>query len=299
MMKIKVRGQIVEMPESEVIARAQKVDAADSYLAEAKAVVDEVKGLKRDLREPPAQDATQRQQQEQQTEQKVDRLKEAIDKIQLGADPDEIRATLDEEINDRVKSAISEDREQRSVQSAQQAFDSEIDGAFAGIAKSDDYKPLASDPIAMGVVAQVTNGLERGVIVQFLENADDATREEFAQARITAEGVKGYSPDDVHKLYKSMVLNEHPVHRPSKIVEAATKTVFERFKATSTPEPNPKPAAATAPNRTERKEAISQPTSASIPRDQSGRFVPQKTDSERASDARKELRNERRQGARR
>jgi len=56
--KIKVNGRELELTEEELIARAQMNEAADERLSEAKTILNEVKGLKRDLESRPSPTAT-------------------------------------------------------------------------------------------------------------------------------------------------------------------------------------------------------------------------------------------------
>jgi len=56
--KIKVRGGEREVTEEELVALAQKNEAADDYMNEAKTLLNEVKGIKRDLESRPSPTAT-------------------------------------------------------------------------------------------------------------------------------------------------------------------------------------------------------------------------------------------------
>jgi hypothetical protein len=81
---------------------------------------------------------------------------------------------------------------------------------------------------------------------------------------------------------------------PAAVIQAAGKTVAERFKVTTqTPAPAP---ATPVLDRTARKEAIQQPERASIPRTPTGQPAP-RTETQRATDARAEMRGTRRAGS--
>jgi hypothetical protein len=56
--KIKVNGKELELTEEELIARAQKTEAADEYFNDAKTLLNEAKALKRDLESRPSPAAT-------------------------------------------------------------------------------------------------------------------------------------------------------------------------------------------------------------------------------------------------
>lgn len=290
MMKIKVRGQEVEMPESEVIARAQKVDAADSYLTEARGLLDEAKRTTR--REP---EPAPKREEPQPTPEKVDRIAQAIEQIQLGGDPAEARALLDTEFNERARSAardaINEDRQHGAVAS----FDDQVD---AGYALFDKESPeVAADPVARAVVTTVAGQLEAAVIAKFLtEAASPEIRSAFESAGITAEGLRTYSPQDAHALYKDMALKGYPLPKPAVVIQAAGKTVAERFASTTQVRTAPAPKPGPTLDRTVRKEAISQPERTAIPRP-TGATPPPKAEGERSQGARTDMRSERRTGA--
>jgi hypothetical protein len=140
----------------------------------------------------------------------------------------------------------------------------------------------------------LTGGMEGALISEFLTKADDTTRSAFAQVGITAEGVKTYKPQDAHALFKDMHLKGFKLPAPAAVIQAAGKTVAERFKVTTqTPAPAP---ATPVLDRTARKEAIQQPERASIPRTPTGQPAP-RTETQRATDARAEMRGTRRAGS--
>lgn len=289
MIRLKVRGEIVELPESEVIARAQKNDAADTYLTEARNLLEEAK---RTARQPepakPAEPAPAEQA-------KIDRIAEAIEKLQVGADPEEVRALLDSEISERARSAARETLDEDRTRAQIESFDNEVDSGYESFRK--EHETVASDPVAAQVVVAVAGGMEAEIIARYLEGpADQNTKSAFAQAGITAEGVRRYGPQHAHALFKDMSMKGYPLPRPSAIIQAAGKTVAERFAATTTAAPAPAPKPEVAVDRTQRKEALTQPERASIPRTPSGQFAP-KTETERAKSGREELRAARRAGA--
>lgn len=297
MIKLKVRGEIVELPESEVIAKAQKVDAADSYLEEARGLLTEAKKT----RTEPA--PAQQQPAPKVEPEKVDRLAAAIEQIQLGADPAEVRALLDTEVTERARTAARETLDEDRTAYRMTNFDNDVDEGYAAVTK--DHPDMAGDPIAKTVVVAVAGGMEAALIGNFLkENADDATKAAFAGVNITPETLAGYSPTDAHALYKDMVLKGYPLHRPSDIIKAAGKTVAERFAGTTTRQPAPQQQqqqpAPKPVDRTERKQALQQPERQPIPRNPStGNFVSPKTEKERATDARSEMRADRKRAGQR
>ena len=292
MIRLMVRGEAIELPESEVIARAQKAEARDSYIEEARSLLEDAK---RTVREP-AQQTQQPQFQQPPQQPQVDRIARAIEAIQIGEDPDTIRELLDQEITDRARSVVREERDNERTQGVSQAFDSEVSSTFNQIAT--DYPEIARDPVAANVVISLSGGMEGALISQFLEKAPDDIKSAFAQAGITAEGVKRYQPADAHALFRDMHLKGYQLPKPAAVILAASKTVAERFGAT-TPAPQPTPTLPPPVNRTERKQAINQPQTAQIPRSPStGQFVP-RNEQERATSSRADMRAERRGGVNR
>jgi hypothetical protein len=282
MIKLKVRGEIVELPESEVIARAQKVDAADDYLRESRELLEDAK---RTVRQP--EPATV---QEPKPE-KVNRIALAMEQLQNGADPSEVEKLLDQEIAERIDGKLTETQQRTEIEQAVSSFDAEVEEGY--IAVKTDYPELAKDIVATNVVVSLAGGMEAEVIGRYLDSATPQIKSAFAQAGITAEGVRRYAPHDAHALFKDMHLKGFPLPPPAAVIRAAGKTVAEWKPGNTPPVPAPTPA---APNRTARKEAIQQPERASIPRTPPGNPAPQ-SETSRATAARNELRAARR-GAR-
>lgn len=286
MIKLKVNGETKEMTESEVIALAQKNDAADSYLERARATLDEVNELKYSLlgrgKTDPAPAA-------EQAPEKVNRIALAMEQLQNGADPTEVEKLLDQEIADRIDTRLAESRQRGEIESAVSSFDAEVEEGY--IAVKTDYPELAKDIVATNVVVSLAGGMEAEVIGRYLDSATPQIKSAFAQAGITAEGVRRYAPHDAHALFKDMHLKGFPLPPPAAVIRAAGKTVAE-WKPGNTPPAAPAPTPA-APDRTARKEAIQQPERASIPRTPPGKPAPQ-SETQRATAARGELRQARR-----
>lgn len=287
MIKLKVRGESVELPESEVIARAQKNDAADTYLTEARQLLEDAKKTARQPEPARTEPAPQPV--------KEDRIAKAVEAIQTGADPAEVKLLLDQEIDDRVNASIEKSRQTETVQSQVHAFDAEVDQGYDAVRK--EYPGLANDVISTNVVVSLAGGMEGELVARFLEtDANDATKSAFAQAGITAESVRRYPPQDAHALFKDMHLKGYQLPPPSAVIRAAGKTVAE-WKPGATqpaaPQPETKPVVL---DRTARKDAIQQPERASIPRATPGKPAPT-SEPQRAAQTREEMRAERRTGS--
>jgi hypothetical protein len=109
---LKVRGREVAMTEDEILAAAMKVTSADSYLAEARAMLEEAKAVRaeRDGRAPPQHreraETTQDDEleQPQQTEGRRHGLRDVVEQLQYG-DTEEAAKALDDLLTERTASA--------------------------------------------------------------------------------------------------------------------------------------------------------------------------------------------------
>lgn len=288
MIKLKVRGEIVELPESEVIARAQKVDAADSYLAEAKTLRDEVAGVVRAAKQDPTPEA------KQEVTEKVDRISKAIELIQTGGDPAEAKAILETELSERAKSAATEVLDTRTSDQRASRYDEDYNSGFSEAAT--DFPDMLDNPVGRFTVRGLAGALQANVIAEHLTALAPEVQQAFAASGITPDALRSqYSPEDAAALYKDMLLKGYRLpYRPSQIVKVAAQTVAERFGATK-PTPAPTPEAAPL-DRTARKEAITQPERTPLPKTINRQPVP-RTEPQRAASARQELRANRRKGS--
>lgn len=296
MMTIKVRGENVQMKRSEVIARAQKVDAADTYLSEARQMLEDAKRQRNDPQPAQAAEPTPV------AVPKPSRVDQFIEGIQLGEDPATIRELLDQEITERARAAVADARNEELQTQTSASYDNEIDQGFNQVHK--DFPEVASDAITASIVSSFADGLKGEAISRFLSGkaiegyqfapADQNTIAAFAAAGITAEGIKRYKPHEVDALFRDMSLKGYDLPRPAAIIQVAGRTVVEKLRGSTTT-----PAVTTttpAPlDRSGRKQAIQQPTLASIPRKTDGTFAP-KSEAERATQSRNDMKAERRAG---
>jgi hypothetical protein len=253
MFKLKVRGEVVEMPESKVLELAQKNEAADSYLNEARKLLEEAKTVRQPETKPAEPDKVE----------KIDRIQQAIEKIQLGEDPAEVRALFDTEFTERARAEARAILDEERAHSAASAFDSDIDEGFRSV--STTYPDMVADPIAQNVLGSLVAPAEAEVIARFLKSADENVRNAFAQAGITAEGVVTYRPADAHALFKDMHLKGYPLPRPADLIRSLGEQVAKKFGATPAVQPANQQQQQPL-NRTQRKEAIQQPERVTIPR---------------------------------
>lgn len=294
MMKIKVRGEIVELPESEVIARAQKVDAADQYLSEAKDLLREAKDTSRQPNpQPTAQPAPSANQAE-----KADAIAKAIEIIQTGGDPAEAKALLETELNDRASRAAEHVIDTRASSQRSATYDGDVNAGFTEAAT--EYADLMANPVGFNTVKSLSGALQAHAIAEYLPTLAPEVQQAFSAAGITPDVLKDgrtYTPDAAAALYKDMLLKGYRLPRPSEVIKVAAKVVSEQMSGTTRPAaPTAEPAPQPALDRTARKEAISQPERTAIPK--ATVRVPQpRSEPQRAASARQELRASRRRGS--
>lgn len=288
-LKLKIRGEEVELTESEVIARAQKNDAADDYLREARDLLAEAKRARREPQDPAAPP------QAETPVEKVDRLARAVEILQSGGDPVEAKALMAEEVAEQATTAAQSVVASSDYAKMSARFDNDVTSGFE--AARSEHEALMSDPISSEVVFSFNAGLQRTLIGKFLSEADEPTQNAFAQAGITAQGISSYSPQDTHALYKDMALKGYPLPPPSLVVKTAAKTIAEKFPGNTQPAPAPTPEPQPQPvlDRSARKDALVQPERTSIPRPTTRTPVP-RTEPQRAASARQELKAGRRAG---
>lgn len=286
MIKLKIRGEVVEMPESEVIARAQKNDAADQYLAEAKDLLKEAKATRAQPAEPARQEPVV---------DKVDNIAKAIEIIQSGGDPAEAKAILDTELSERARSAAEQAIDGRSNDQRSQRYDADMGAGFQEAAT--EYPDLMASPVGQSTVRGLTGSLQAHVIAEHLQTLTPEVQQAFSASGITPETLKHYSPDDAGALYKDMLLKGYRLPRPSEVTKAAAKTVADFYAGSTQPAPAPTPAPAPQIlDRSQRKEALNNPERTAIPK--ATQRPPQaRTEPQRAASARQELRAGRRRGS--
>jgi len=290
MIKLKVRGEVVELPESEVIARAQKNDAADQYLTEARDLLAEAK---RTVKQPSAVQTPEPA--PAQAEPKVDPIAKAVEMIQVGGDPAEVRAILASEIAEQAKQATEQALTNRDSSTRARNYDADYDGGFAEVAKAADTANIMKDAVGFSTVRGLAGSLQAYAIADFLGKAPEHVQSAFAGAGITAETLPRYTPEDANALYRDMLLKGYHLPRPSDVIKAAAKTVAERFTGNTPPAPATVPAP-TVLDRSARKDALVQPERTALPRASTAKPAP-RSEAQRAASARQEIRGHRRSGA--
>lgn len=255
---LKIRGRDVTLTEEEVLARASKVEAADTYLAESRQLLEEAASIKaeragRDPQHPEGQSSTQQDgldtdRPDGQTQRPASETKAIIEKIQFG-DPEEAARELDQLIDKRA--------DQRADQGhIERLFNNDLAKSQKALKAFTEANPtLEGDKIAAQVIEA---------------NMYDLYREELLSLGLDA----GKLPKTNNEL-----ANWHRMQRIHGFAVSDTTALLnkarDRMAAWRGTPSTPKPAASTAKpaprvivnvDRTERRAAIpNQPTRASVP----------------------------------
>lgn len=254
---LKIRGRDVTLTEEEVLARASKVEAADTYLAESRQLLEEAASIKaeragRDPQHPEGQSSTQgdgldTDRPDGQTQHPASETKAIIEKIQFG-DPEEAARELDSLIDKRA--------DQRADQGhIERLFNNDLAKSKNALKAFTEANPtLEGDKIAAKIIE---------------ENMYDLYREELLSLGL-----------DEAKLPKTNteLANWHRMQRIHGFAVSDTTALLNKardrmaaWRGTSTPKPaastaKPAPRVVVNVDRTERRAAIpNQPTRASIP----------------------------------
>jgi len=277
---IKVRGKDVVLTEAQVLERASKVEAADSYLAESRELLESAKTIRADRAGPDRQHPDGQRSAADDEPDETDHsaparrpaldLKSVVEEIQFG-DPEKAARQLGEAINTAASQMANEGHVTRLVRN--DLAKSKLDlKAFA-----DDNPDIANDEIASNVIEQSIYKIYREEIQALGVDEAQIPKDPKALA-------------DWHRLYR---VHGHTVSKPAEVLQKAKATLDKFRGATSAPKPAPRKDAARVSvnvDRTERRMAIPvQPSRAVAPRPN----APAPTQSSSRSDAVKDMRRAR------
>lgn len=254
---IKVRGKDVHLTEAELLERASKVEAADSYLAESRDLLEQAKqvrsGTAPDPQHPEGQNGAQDDDQDGDNHQDQTRrpgldLKSVVEKIQFG-DPGEAAAELAKAISTAASKEVNEGHVARLVSN-------DVAKAKGDLKAFRDANPeYDKDEIAASTIEKLIYTIYR---------------EEIAKLGVDEAQIPKNPKDlaDWHRLYR---VHGHEVSKTADVLTQA-KARFEKWRGVSTqpkPATRPKEAPRVAVNvdRSERRMAIpTQPSRGVAPR---------------------------------
>jgi hypothetical protein len=253
--KIIVRGKEMLLTDAELIERASKVEAADSYLAESREMLDAAKRVRAERAGLDPQHPEDRRSTEDGQDQTdhSDRarhpaldLKSVVEEIQFG-DPEKASTLLGEAINTAASKMANEGHIARLVSNDLAKSKLELK-AF-----SDANPDVASNEIAASVMEQSIYKVFREEIKALGVDEAQIPRDPKALA-------------DWHRLYR---VHGHNVSKPADVFQKAKAKLDEFRGAPSVPKPAPRKDASRVEvnvNRTERRMAIPvQPSRAVAP----------------------------------
>jgi hypothetical protein len=272
--KLKVRGQDVELTDDEILAAAQKTLAGDSYLEDARKLLEEAKQIKaeragRDRQHPDGQSSTQDGEldfdpQPAQTRHPAPDLKSVVEKIQFG-DPDEAAAELAQVIQTAAAKQADEGHLNR-------LFNNDLAKSQKALAEFRAANPdLDKDPLAQVAIEKTMYDLYREEIVKLgLDEAQIPT-----------------DPKTLANWHRFYRVNGHAVSHTPDLLNRAKDRVDAWRGGPSKPAQQPQAPRREAPrvhvnvDRTARREAIpTQPTRSVAPRPDAQRAPTQQTGSD-------------------
>lgn len=165
--KLKIRGEEVELTDDEILAAARKVKSGDSYLEEARALLEEAKQINRAARSgterQPHGENQAAQDELDPTGQDVDQphdptFKDVVERLQYG-DPEEAAQLLEKVVDKKANKASTEGALQR-------AFDQDLARSQKQLAQFSAANPdLAADRIASMAIGEGMYDLYREEIL--------------------------------------------------------------------------------------------------------------------------------------
>lgn len=254
---LKIRGQDVVMTEDQILAAAQKTLAADTYLEDARKLLEEAKQIKaeragRDPQHPEGQSSTQDDGQDidpqSRTHHPASETKEIVEKIQFG-DPDEAAALLDQLIDKRAGKRAEEGHVER-------LFNNDLAKSQKALKDFRDANPeLDNDEIAAQIIEANMYKIYREELLSL--GLDEAklpkTNAELANWH-RLQRIHGFAVSDTPKLLTEAKARLDKWRGPSNAPKPAANSA------------KPAPRLEVNVNRTERRAAIpNQPTRASLP----------------------------------
>lgn len=255
---IKVRGQDVTLTESQLLERASKVEAADSYLQESRDLLEEAKNIKaeragRDRQHPDGQSSTQDGDLDADTQPSPTRhpapdFKSVVEKIQFG-DPEEAARDLEKIVDQRVAKGTDEGHVAR-------LFNTDLAKSQKALADFRAANPdLDKDPLAEAAIEQTMYALYREEIVGLGLDEAQIPKDPKTLA-------------NWHRFYR---VNGHPVSQTADLFVKA-KDRFDEWRGVPKQQAQQHPPRKEAPrvlvnvDRTARREAIpTQPTRSVAP----------------------------------
>lgn len=270
---IKVRGQNVTLAEDEVLERASKVEAADSYLAESRQLLEDAKQIKaeragRDRQHPDGQSSTQddgseTDDQGNPTRHPAPNFKSVVEKIQFG-DPEEAAKDLEQIVESAATKSANEGHLAR-------LFNNDLAKSQKALEKfRAENKDLDGNPVTEAAMKTIMYGLYEQELVNL----------GYDKAQIPKD------PTTLANWHRFERVHGREVSSTESLLTKA-RGEFDKWRGSPKPAADPQPARREAPrvevnvNRTERRAAIpTQPTRSVAPVPDAIRNPPKTTGSD-------------------
>jgi hypothetical protein len=225
---IKVRGKELKLTTAQLLERAAKVEAADTYLAESRDLLEQAKQIRQGNRERDPADP-HRPEDRNNTQDDLsdpngqgdpqhpeDELEGAIEEIRYGTDSKEARAKLDKAIAKRVTNVLT----QTQIDQLRQADTTKSVRAINAFKEANPE--LAKDPIAEQVIANQIFAIQREELKQLGVDESKIPQDNSQLARM-------------HQHWR---LQGQPVSNQEQMLDKA-KGRFVEWKGGSKPQPQP------------------------------------------------------------
>lgn len=197
-----VRGEKVRLPYKELVARAQMTEAGDSYMAEARRVLDHVNELKRTYERgdtPTAQQAAPLKDVSPELAEEGRRLHELI----TYGTPEEIERGLSQFQEDTIRRTTETIARQQAETARNQALESEIRSASDDVVQT--HPEFAESEVLRARYLDKVVHAQRWFMREFVENLPEAQKAAFARGNITPASIARFTPERAMKVYTDMV----------------------------------------------------------------------------------------------
>lgn len=302
-------GDLADLSERERNKYAQMA-IADRRWQQEKRELQELREAHRQLQEhqPAPQQQTQTETPKEPEETPDEKRARAIEIIQLGGSREEANALL-AEANRAEVAAMMAERDQQATERQQEAQMQRLneaidrDMAQGREAARKEFGDALADPVVESTVSAVTSKLHATIIGQTIKAQPAEVQQAFVESGITPARLQSMNAGEVDALYRDMAAKGYKLPPPGGAYKVAAKVVLERLNGSTQPTAGQNPGSEAPPNpalavdRSGRKESISQPERATIPRQGSTQSPRPRTERERAQSAFREEQAARRRGA--
>lgn len=245
--KLIVRGQEIELTDDEILARAAKVTAADSYLEEARGLLEEAKSIKAERnsqtqRHPAGRNDTQNDELDDNHDADArhpeQSMRDVVDAIQFG-DPEEASRRLEDAIDKRADKKAEERQLARLMNNDLTKSQKALKDFVAANPELDKDKMAAS-----AIESSLYDIYEEDIVKLGLADPDQIPKDPAGKA-------------NWHRFYR---VHGHPVRSAAEALEEAKSRVMRWRGTQNGSQQNTQPAPKAAPrvnvDRTERRAAI-------------------------------------------